>query len=142
MRFYPEKWLPIKDEATKDRFEIVETDEKGKGLKTKVSFSEGDLVFAFTGVAINWRTLFTLQAKPFLHIEDPYVMGRVLHSCNPNMSCDMETLKFYAKRNIEAGEFLTMDYDTTEEKLFQEFECNCGSENCRGTVTGYSQNLQ
>ena len=136
MRFYPENWPVIPCEATTDKFEIVNIDGKGKGLKTKVPFRTNDLVFSFSGVILQCRTLYTLEYSKVAHIEDPFVMGRVLHSCDPNMRCDMQRLEFYALRDIEAGEFLTMDYETTESHLFREFDCSCGSSLCRGKIRG------
>ena len=138
MRLYPEKWPVIKNEATTENFGIVEIIGKGEGLRTKKSFSKGELVFSFSGFLIPWRTLYTLEVSPILHIEDPYVMGKVIHSCDPNMSCDMKSLTFTATRDIESGEILTMDYETTESILFRRFTCNCGSENCRKTIVGHS----
>lgn len=37
---------------------------------------------------------------------------------------------------IVPGEYLTMDYETTEEELFREFTCCCGSDKCRGLIQG------
>ncbi len=137
MRLYPEKWPIIKNEATTENFGIVEIIGKGEGLRTKKNFSKGELVFSFSGFLIPWRTLYTLEVSPILHIEDPYVMGKVIHSCDPNMLCDMQKLSFIATRDIESGEILTMDYETTESILFRRFTCNCGSENCRKIIAGY-----
>ena len=136
-RFYPAKYAPFMHEPRRDQIEIVQTGDKGEGLVARVQFQKGDIVFAFTGDLISYQTLFTLQVERGKYLHDPYVMGKVLHSCEPNMSCDMSTLTFTALRDIEAGEYLTMDYETTEEELFRQFHCCCGSPSCRGAIRGY-----
>lgn len=136
-RLYPEDWPAFDYEPTEDKFEVIHfSDSCGEGLQTKVKFKTDDLVFRFSGIALPYQTLFTLQANQNLFIHDPFVMGKVLHSCSPNMRCDMETRSFYAEREIEIGELLTMDYETTEDELYRMFECKCGSENCKGTIVG------
>jgi hypothetical protein len=81
-------------------------------------------------------TLHSLQMAPGLHLDDPYLAGKVLHSCEPNSWLDVETRIYFATRDIAAGELLTMDYDETEDILFRSFECCCGSTRCRGTIGG------
>ena len=135
-RFYPAEWPEVKTEATPDKFEIVHFDSFGEGIKTKVSFKKGDIVFSFAGIVLPYQNLFTLQYRHNLFIYDPYVMGKVLHSCNPNMSCSMYVREFIAKRDIEPGELLTMDYEETEDELSRAFECHCGSTNCRKYISG------
>jgi SET domain-containing protein len=67
----------------------------------------------------------------------------VNHSCNPN--CETYTLNdklyLYANTEIKRGEELTFDYQLTPilAKKFNidpyvDYKCNCGSENCRGTM--------
>ncbi|NHK32750.1 MAG: SET domain-containing protein, partial [Asgard group archaeon] len=66
------------------------------------------------------------------------------HSCEPNCVIKMKTLKitdYFALRDIESGEELTHDYSLTSVdqfagKGFWVLDCNCGSEKCRGKVTG------
>jgi len=56
------------------------------------------------------------------------------HSCNPNAY--MKTLYghvlFFARRDIKAGEEITVDYEET--LLPDSRRCHCGAENCRGTI--------
>ena len=58
------------------------------------------------------------------------------HSCNPNVYIDGQVV-FRALRDINAGEFINVDYGTfmiTKTDFIP--ECKCGSSNCRGKVTG------
>lgn len=135
-RFYPEFYPSFSHEPTKDRFSIIQTPEKGEGIITLKNFSKDDIVFRFMGVLSEEITLFSLQLNHGHHIHDPFVMGKVLHCCEPNMQCDMSSQTFYAARPIKKGEFLTMDYETTEDQLFRSFSCSCGAQNCRGFISG------
>lgn len=66
------------------------------------------------------------------------------HSCEPNCVFRMKSIPVYdvyALRDIAAGEELTHDYtanavDQFAGQGFWVLDCKCGSENCRGTVTG------
>ncbi len=136
LRFYPDFYPSFEGEPTRDKFEIMTTISNGEGLVSLTSFKENGVVFRFAGLLLDEITLFTLQLQPGKHLHDPFCMGKVLHSCDPNMRCDMETRTFTAVKDINPGDFLTMDYDTTEDILFRPFECSCGSENCRGFVSG------
>lgn len=137
MRFYPDCVPPYAYEPTTDDFEIRQFDDgKGQGVVALRSFEPGEIVFRFTGFLLNEITQFSLQFGDDLHIHDPYFMGKVLHACDPSMSCDIKTRTFTALRHIEPGEIVTMDYAETEEILFKPFMCGCGSLNCRGYVTG------
>ena len=135
-RLYPDFIPPFANEPTSDKFKIINTPEKGEGVIALVPFKEGDCVFTFTGALLSEQTLYTLQLKPGFYVHDPIVMGKVLHSCAPNTSCDMNTRTFTALRNIEPGDFITMDYETTEDVLFRPFHCGCGAENCKDLIRG------
>ncbi len=139
-RFYPDTMPEFVNEPTRDRFDIVNVSENvGVGVMTCMDFKAGDVLFSFTGFFSEEITQYTLQVHEGLHLHDPFFMGRVLHSCDPNATCDMETRTFYALRDIEAGEFITMDYCETEDYLFKTFPCSCGAFNCRGEVKGRKQ---
>lgn len=138
-RFYDGLCPPFLHEPTKDRFALVHSDTMGIGLTSLNVIAKGEIVFRFYGPILQEQTLFTLQIAPGTYIEDPLVMGRVLHACDPNMICDMTTLTFIATKPIGAGEYLTMDYEMTEDELFRSFECCCGSPHCRGAIRGKAQ---
>ncbi|WP_347400953.1 SET domain-containing protein-lysine N-methyltransferase, partial [Bacillus thuringiensis] len=90
----------------------------GQGVKAKKSFKKGCLLFRFFGKTRDFQTLYTLQLQKGIYIEDPYFMGRILHSCEPNAYVTMETQEFWALRDIDMGEYITMDYLQTEDKLY------------------------
>lgn len=139
-RFYPEQLPAFPGEPTRDRFDIVRVgDSVGEGVISCVEFQTGDMIFAFTGFFSREITQFSLQVSEDLHLHDPYFMGKILHSCNPNAFCDMQQRVFIAQRDIQPGEFITMDYAQTEDVLFKMFDCSCGALNCRGTVRGRKQ---
>ena len=56
------------------------------------------------------------------------------HSCEPNCHLVGATV-VVASRPLAAGEYLTIDYATCTGSANREFECNCGSGQCRGKVT-------
>ncbi len=56
------------------------------------------------------------------------------HSCNPN--CGIKgRIKIVAMRNIKPDEEITFDYAMSESSNYR-MKCNCGSQNCRGVITG------
>jgi SET domain-containing protein len=62
------------------------------------------------------------------------------HSCDPNLWwIDAVTLE--ARRDIAPGEEITSDYGTSTGTDF-EMPCNCGSQLCRGVVTGEDWKLR
>lgn len=56
------------------------------------------------------------------------------HSCNPNVGVRGHVL-VVARRSIAPGEELTFDYETIEDAPV-EFECRCGSPQCRRRLHG------
>jgi len=56
------------------------------------------------------------------------------HSCDPNT--EFIGLNMVARRDIRAGEELTVDYATFYDSHMTPFDCDCGSPNCRGHVFG------
>ncbi len=56
------------------------------------------------------------------------------HSCDPNAW--LEGLDLVARRTIEVGEEITMDYATLYNERMPEFTCTCGASNCRGIIRG------
>ena len=121
-------------------FEIVSIDDDvGKGVITYRGFKKGELVAVMAGEIIQELRQHSLQIDDTNHLYDIYFSGYFLHSCRPNVSLDMKNLRVTAIRNIKPNSYLYMDYAETEEQLFKQFACGCGSRQCRGWITGYNQ---
>lgn len=137
LRFYPDSFPQFEYEPTRDRFDIRRIgDGVGEGIVSLVAFKPGQIAFRFAGVLMNEITLFTLQYAQGLHLHDPFFMGKLLHSCEPNLSCDMSKREFTVVRPILPGELLTMDYEQTEDVLYRPFQCECGAPGCKGLIQG------
>lgn len=133
MRFYPESMPGFAHEPTREHFAIQPiSDDCGEGVVALRPFKTGEIVFAFSGFYSSEITLFTLQVKPGLYLHDPFFMGKILHRCDPNCDVDMETRLFTARRDINAGDWVTMNYEQTEDQLYRPFVCNCGATPCHG----------
>ena len=70
-----------------------------------------------------------------LHVTMPLRRGEwrpLNHSCEPNLR--PEGLHLAARRDIAAGEALTVDYQTLTDVLTETFSCHCGARNCRRII--------
>ncbi|MEZ4636515.1 MAG: SET domain-containing protein-lysine N-methyltransferase [Caldilineaceae bacterium] len=95
-------------------------------------------------VFANWgepkRSWFPQYAYPVT--DDVYVMWSeepedwkpLNHACDPNAW--LSGLDLVARRPIRAGEQITVDYATFCNEIMKDFECHCGSPNCRGVIHG------
>lgn len=116
--------------------EVIKTYNFGLSVVTKKDFKKGEVVFKYDeGVLTNEQTLYSLQIRPNLYLEHP-IAGFVQHSCDPNCWVSNTTLQFICKKNIKVGDMIQMDYEQTEDILFQSFVCKCGSPICRGLISG------
>jgi hypothetical protein len=57
------------------------------------------------------------------------------HSCEPNLGFSGQ-IGLVAMRDINAGEELHFDYAMCDGTPYDEFDCYCGSSNCRHRVSG------
>lgn len=126
--------LPSSDEIIK-----TSTPDCGEGIFAKRSFLRGELIGNFLALPAKAFTQHSLQRGPDDHLIDPHFVGYLLHSCNPNVVVDMHQQKVYCVADIAPDTPLTMDYATTEDKLFKQFPCSCQSANCRLWVTGRNE---
>lgn len=133
-RFYPDSLPPYPLEPSTEDFAILDLGAVGQGVVTLKPFHQGEVLFVFSGFLTTEISQFTLQVSKGVHIHDPFFMGKVLHSCDPNTYCDMERRMFTALRPIASGECITMDYMQTETELFKSFVCNCGADHCRKVI--------
>jgi len=136
---YPEHYGNNPLFPQKEDFEVIlKNDLTGMGVVTYRDFEQGELVAKLAGERIQDVRQHSLQIDKNTHLYDRYFSGYFLHSCDPNVTLDMKELTVHAVRPIRAYEFLYMDYSETEEKLFRQFTCGCGSAQCRGWITGYN----
>jgi len=134
---YPKKFgdNPLYPQASD--FRVITKDESnGHGVLALRSFEAGELIAVINGDIIPDILQHTLQISEGKHLLDLYFTGYLLHSCSPNISVDMQNMTVTALEDISANTFLYMDYAQTEEVLYKQFPCSCGSDACRGWITG------
>lgn len=132
------------------RFDLRE----GFGTFAKQLVKEGETVISFEGqphtlmsksYAVNVlseedQELFFRHAYPLT--DDIYVMWErdssqwkpLNHSCDPNAW--FEGLNVVARRDIQPGEQITIDYAMMYGEEMPLFECHCDSPTCRGIIRG------
>lgn len=125
-----------------DELQIIDTPDAGKAIIALRRYERGEKIGHFTGEVTSEIRQHTLQITPEQHLYDPHFIGYLLHSCDPNCVLDMSQRIAYCVKDIEVGEFITMDYATTEDVLFRQFPCSCMAPNCRGWVTGRAERVQ
>lgn len=80
----------------------------------------------------------TLQVEEGLYLAPvgpPEPADFVNHSCEPNAGLRGQ-ITLVAMRRIEPGEEICFDYAMVDGSPYDEFDCRCGAERCRGRVTG------
>ena len=136
-RFYPSYIPVLKHEPLKRHFIILESPEPiNKGVVSKISFNTGDLVAQCTGFVLKFQTLHSLQHTNGIYYCDEFFAGYLLHSCDPNCRLDMNDFTLHAIKDIRPFDKVTIDYEATEDHLYNTFNCNCGSANCKGLIEG------
>ena len=127
--------------------EAREIPPKGFGSFAVNPIPMGTIVATFGGTIVNRITFETYpleQRSRSIQIEvDQFVLGpesrepgdSINHSCSPTCQLRNAT-QLIAMSNIAIGEELTYDYATSDASDYDEFECACGSDNCRGRITG------
>jgi hypothetical protein len=123
----------------------------GYGVFAREPVSKGDLLVLWGG---------RILAESELDPEMPHFTQRVLqieeglymlqpeplepsdyfnHSCEPNAGFSGQ-IALVAMRDIAPGEEVCFDYAMCDGSPYDEFICSCGSENCRGNITGEDWN--
>ena len=121
--------------------------DKGWGSFAIEPISKGETVGSFGGWSVPREVLATLelerQHRAIQVDDDQYLVSReerepgdcFNHSCEPSCGL-MGATVLKARRDISVGEELTFDYATCDDSDYDEFTCGCGTDSCRGTVTG------
>ena len=120
----------------------------GRGSIAVEPIDAGEVIAAFGGRCITRdefdllpvaQQVRSIQIEAMLFLAgpvEPEPADFINHSCAPNCGMSGSTV-VVALRDIEVGEAITYDYATSDGCDYDEFECACGSVNCRGKVTGY-----
>lgn len=137
MRFYPSYIPIICFEPLKIHFSILESPEEiRKGIVSLISIPKDQLVAKLTGFVLDFQTLHSLQYKEGVYYADEFFAGYLLHSCDPNCKLNMEDFSLHAIKDIRPFDKITIDYEETEDYLYNTFDCNCGSSVCKGKIMG------
>ena len=118
----------------------------GNGIYSLEPIHKGELAAVFGGVVYEWDAFIHLpdiERSLCLQVEDrhflvPRPIGEgdyVNHSCNPNAGLSGQ-IGLVAMRDIKVGEEVCFDYAMCDTMPYDEFDCACGSANCRGRVSG------
>jgi SET domain-containing protein len=97
-----------------------------QGVTTTTTINKDDVIYQFVGTFIKNPTRTSIQVGKKQHVED--ALGRYInHSCTPNIKIVKEDkiIKLIAIKDIQEGQEITFDYNSTEWKLFHPFKCNC-----------------
>lgn len=65
---------------------------------------------------------------------DPEHWTPIAHSCDP--TAWWKGLTVTARRALEPGEEITLDFATFHDELMPSFDCDCGTADCRGVIGG------
>lgn len=126
--------------------------DKGWGSFAVERISAGETVAGFGGWCVTREMLDQLsedrQHRSIQVDENLYLVSReerepgdcLNHSCDPNCGLMGSTI-LVAMRDIEIGDELAFDYAMCDDTDYDEFQCECGSALCRGTVTGLDWKL-
>ena len=136
-RFYP-SYIPVLSwEPLRTNFIIPESPEEiKKGVVSLASFEKDDMIAQLTGFVLPFQNLHSLEHSEGIYYCDEFFAGYLIHSCNPSAYLRMSDFTLHALRNIPAFTAITIDYEATETKLHQPFNCKCFSDNCRGFIEG------
>jgi SET domain-containing protein len=124
---------------------IKKTNTKGRGLFATRPIRHGAVIFHFEGLRGDdaHTNAESLQIDDDAFLESTMKFDDFLnHSCEPNCFIDFEKLNLVALQNIQKGEELTFNYNTTEYDLVNliedcSFKCKCGSAACIGEIQGF-----
>jgi hypothetical protein len=120
-------------------FEVrLNSTSRQQGLFATRSYERNEPLIEFSIRSIQTTpTYLTVQIGENEHFEfDPDHLKYLNHSCDPNVFIDLENLTLMAIKSIVSGEELRFFYPSTEWKMDQPFDCQCGSKNCLGTISG------
>ena len=131
-----------------DKCEVQNRDVTGgKAVYARDAIEPGELIAVWSGRIVSAEELdelpeeirrHTVQVEERLYLashgpdEGPDFIN---HSCEPNAGLEGQ-IAIVALQRILPGEEVTIDYAMCDGSPYDEFDCACGSSQCRGRVTG------
>jgi hypothetical protein len=114
-------------------------------LLTDRPIATDEIVFVLEGEITEHPSKWSVQIGERKHLEplshDPNDVRSLIHffnhSCDPSTCVNFEDLTVRALRDLEPGEEVTFNYNTTEYEMANPFNCHCNSKNCFGYVSGF-----
>ena len=119
----------------------------GKAVYARELIEPGELVAVWSGHLVSAEELEELPEDirhHTAHVEEGLYLASlgaheppdyINHSCEPNCGLDGQ-IAIVAMHAIQAGDEVTIDYAMCDGSPYDEFDCACGSSQCRGRVTG------
>lgn len=96
-------------------------------------FYQGETILILPTVTQPNPDKYSLEVSPGVHIDCSNDVSRAInHSCSPNAA--VRNGRIIAWSCISMDDSITIDYNRTETKLFNPFDCGCGNRNCRGRI--------
>ncbi|MBA3962929.1 MAG: SET domain-containing protein-lysine N-methyltransferase [Chthoniobacterales bacterium] len=141
-----------------ERVQVRPSGVHGKGVFALRPIRKGARIIEYTGERVSWKKAQELPPHDpkqphhtfFFSLDDGNVINAAVggndsrwinHSCNPNCETSESKDRIYvtALRSLKSGEELFYDYrlepaERRTKKLERLFRCNCGNDNCRGTM--------
>jgi SET domain-containing protein len=125
-----------------DKIERRMSASHGWGVFARAPIPQGELIVTFTGPL--WHVTEVDWSDYHLQVAEDYYLGPsgdvddlINHSCDANAGF-RRGLSLAARRDIEPGEEITMDYGAViDEEGFGGFTCACGAATCRGMVRSF-----
>jgi uncharacterized protein len=117
-----------------------------RGLFARQPIAKGEVLTVFGGKSMNHEELMQIPheiRRLAIQVADDWYLlsiqdsegDWVNHSCAPNAGFQGQIV-LVAMRDIEPGEEITFDYAMSDSTNYDEFDCMCGSPDCRGYVGG------
>ena len=140
------------------RIQVRKSGVHGKGVYALREIPAGSVLIEYIGEIIDWKK--ALRRHPhdpsdpnhtfYFHIDEQHVIDAnvggnasrwINHACTPNCQADEAggRVFIHALRDLKPGEELFYDYGLIIDarysaKLKKQYECRCGSSNCRRTM--------
>lgn len=105
----------------------------------------GAVIFKMRGRLTDRPSKYSIQLSEHQHLEphshDPRDVNSLIrffnHSCSPSAYVSVEDLTARALYDLEPGEEVTYNYNTTEFEISSPFQCHCQAENCLSDIRGF-----